>query len=124
MILPSYLHNYEATITGVIDGDTYTAIVDVGFNMNYSCRIRLLNCDTPELKGPTREAGQAAANFVGEVFHQCKWKVYIKSHQFDNFGRVLASVWFEKDRQLIDLAQHLINNGHARQYVASFGDFS
>ena len=123
MIIPNDLHNYQAKINGVVDGDTYIAVVDLGFGMSYSCRIRLLNCDTPELKGPTRQAGQAAANFVGEIFHKCGWKVIIKSHEFDNFGRCLASVWFQQNGRLIDLAQHLIDNGHAKPYIASMRDF-
>ena len=44
--LPNYV--YRIQVTRVVDGDTVDANIDLGFNMMYKERIRLMGIDTPE----------------------------------------------------------------------------
>jgi len=44
------MYQYKAKVTKVIDGDTFDAIVDLGFNVYTHVRFRLEGIDTPELK--------------------------------------------------------------------------
>ena len=46
MVAPNYI--YRCKVTRVVDGDTVDADIDLGFNMIYKERIRLMGIDTPE----------------------------------------------------------------------------
>ena len=45
------LYWYKAKITRVVDGDTFDAMIDLGFKMIAIKRIRLACVDTPETYG-------------------------------------------------------------------------
>ena len=85
------LYTYKLIITRWIDGDTFDAIVDLGFNIMSKIRFRLLDVDTPE-RGETNyhEATSCSAGVypVGtEVTIQS-----IKGRATDKYGRWLVSL--------------------------------
>ena len=43
---PNYV--YKCVITRVVDGDTVDVEIDLGFNMRYKDRVRMMGIDTPE----------------------------------------------------------------------------
>ena len=45
---------YKAKITKVYDGDTCTAIIDFGFHIQQTMRLRLAEIDAPEIRGKER----------------------------------------------------------------------
>ena len=45
----------KAKIVNVVDGDTVDAVVDLGFNMAYTMRVRVADIDTPETYRPKSE---------------------------------------------------------------------
>ncbi len=103
---------FLADIERVVDGDTFDAMVDVGFNIKFKIRIRLRNIDTPETwhrkKGsPERIHGEAATNFVKEQIEG--YKVTIKTYKEGTsiYGRYSADVILEDGS---DLGQLLIEN--------------
>ena len=42
------MYTYEAQVTRVVDGDTIDALVDLGFDIHKSIRIRLVGMNAPE----------------------------------------------------------------------------
>lgn len=60
---------YNATVDGVVDGDTLDLVVDLGFTVHVKVRARLYGVDTPETYGVKHDseeykAGKAATEFV------------------------------------------------------------
>ena len=42
------MYEYNATVTHVVDGDTMDVTLDLGFDILYNNRIRLVGINTPE----------------------------------------------------------------------------
>ena len=42
------MYEYSCKVKRVVDGDTMDVILDLGFDILYSCRVRLGGIDTPE----------------------------------------------------------------------------
>jgi len=65
------MYNYKAIITRVVDGDTYDAEIDLGFNIKVKQRLRLKDVDTPETWRPKTESerahGMKASQYVMEL---------------------------------------------------------
>jgi micrococcal nuclease len=106
------LYNYKATIIEVVDGDTVTALIRLGLYLTATHRLRLLGIDTPELRGPTREAGLAAKAFVVE--HLLGRDVIIHTEKDDAFGRWLGLIYLDG----VPFNDLLIAAGHAVPYRA------
>ena len=50
------MYTYQAQVTRVVDGDTIDALVDLGFDILKSIRIRLAGMNAPESR--TRDLGE------------------------------------------------------------------
>lgn len=90
---------YKFTLTRVIDGDTIKGNIDLGFHtqlLNQS--IRLINIDTPEIRGPEKEEGLIVKEFVKSFISNKDLR--IKSYNKDSFGRVLADVFYKSNDNL------------------------
>ena len=60
---------YEYKITEIVkiyDGDTITVIVDLGFGVYKTEKIRLAGIDTPEIRGDERPAGLVSRDWLRE----------------------------------------------------------
>lgn len=90
------MFQYKATITDIIDGDTFDMDIDLGFHIHIHERVRLLGIDTPEKFGAEKDLGltvkqYAITNFLGK-------EVIIRSEKADtaadtdSFGRWLVMV--------------------------------
>jgi micrococcal nuclease len=102
---PAY--RYRARIVNVVDGDTVDAVIDVGFDITVTKRLRLLGIDTPERgQAGYQEAREALA---AEVLNQ---EVTIVTEKSDSFGRYLASI----HTGLINVNHWLVHKGLARIY--------
>ena len=56
------LYNYKGTVTRIIDGDTISATIQVGLDVQLNNQIlRLKGINAPEMKGETRESAIAGA---------------------------------------------------------------
>lgn len=109
--IPLQLWVYRARTVRVIDGDTIDVLVDHGFHALAVERFRLLGVDTPEVRGETREAGEAARGYtiswLGVAAHEMPtelrstltgdWPLVIETSKSDSFGRWLAMVWRASD---------------------------
>ena len=64
------MYKYKAYVINIVDGDTFDAVVDLGFTVSVEQRFRLKDVDTPETWRPKTETerihGQKAKDFVIE----------------------------------------------------------
>lgn len=104
---------YDALVTGVVDGDTVDVIIDLGFGVNFTTRVRLFGVDTPEKNSSdiaVREVGMRATDFVRAW---CLGRaVTLKSHKRDKYGRYLAELFIDGE----SLGEQLIENNLAVPY--------
>jgi len=115
-------YQYRATITRVIDGDTYECTLDLGFGFKIEkARIRLYGVNTYEVRGKDREKGllasQAAAEWILKAPNNI---VTVTSHKtgrkmLDSFGRYLFEVI--NPNTLESLGDYLLREGHGVDFM-------
>lgn len=108
--MPEDRFHRRAVITGHVDGDTLDVEIDLGWSTKLTERLRLIGVNTPEKRGPEREAGLWVAAEVARLF-PVGTPVIIESVDYNRtgnvrgkFGRTLAVVY--------RLADGLCLNGH------------
>ena len=111
-------------IVRVVDGDTIDAIIDLGFGISITERIRLANVDAFEVRGEERAKGLAAFGFVvatlltGSIASPRHNDILrLVSTKFDyrgSFGRILGRIEYRvtEDEHWLDLGDVLIAEGH------------
>ena len=106
------MYEYKATITKVVDGDTYDATIDLGFKTFTKQRLRLKGVDTPETWRPKteeeREHGEKATEFVRSLI--LNKEVNLTSVKSAVYGRWEAYVTIPSGE---DLGKLIIENGFA-----------
>lgn len=98
---------YPVTVLRVIDGGTIDATMEVGLNLTYHGKIRLLGLKAYELKDP---GGPAAKIALEERLKACQYidGVTARGKDFDAFGRVLARLTCDEK----DIADEMVKAGH------------
>ena len=94
------MYEYKATIRRVVDGDTVDVTLDLGFNILYNSRIRLLGIDAPESR--TRDLEEKKYGLLAK--EQVKFFLPVGSIQTlitvkdkaGKFGRVLGRFKIEE----------------------------
>lgn len=115
MLAPNF--TYNARITNIVDGDTVDAVIDLGFSIHVTHRLRLLGLDTPELhdRNPeVRSRAVAARAFLQEAL--LGKQVVLTTRKSDSFGRYLAEVWYSQpmlDGALKSANEELLQLGYA-----------
>lgn len=102
------LYYFKAKCYEVIDGDTASFMIDVGFDTYRDKRVRFLNVDTPERGQPNYKE---ATEFVKERI--LNKQVIIRTYKADNFGRYLGEIWYydEESSKYKLLSNEIIDNG-------------
>ena len=91
------------------DGDTFEAMVDLGFYTYTRQNFRLLNYDAPETRGVERPIGLIAKKKLEELLEPGT-ELMLRSEKSDRHCRWVAEVrWGEGT-----LAQHLIDLGYGK----------
>lgn len=101
------VYQYLATLTRVVDGDTFDLEADLGFGLTKRIRARLMRVDCAEYN-QDREKAIAARDFVQAWFDDRGGTYSIKTVKKDSFGRWLVDI--------PSLADELVLQGHARRY--------
>jgi|TARA_R110000787_G_scaffold17328_6_gene54423 micrococcal nuclease len=108
---------YTALILSVYDGDTFTAEVDLGFDVKMKMKLRLAEIDTPELRGEEREQGLLVRDYVRDLV---LGKIITLESILDKtgkYGRYLAKIYVEQeDGTQLYLNDHLVLEGKAEVY--------
>ncbi len=86
----SDLYTYNAYVTRVLDGDTVSAIVDLGFGITTVQILRLRGIDAPEIESAE---GKEAKIFLESQVTRPTPQVLIRSIKSDKYDRYLADVF-------------------------------
>lgn len=101
-------NKYYATVLRVIDGDTFEALVDLGFGIEQKFKIRLDGVDTPEVN---TDEGKMAKEFVRQLIEGKQ--VMLIDGGNEKFGRALAKVKLADGR---DLTKFLVEHNIGTEY--------
>ena len=110
------MYSYVAHVTKVYDGDTVTVDIDLGFGIWIKKQsIRLLNIDTPELRGEERPEGLIVRDIVAEKI--LNKEIILKTHKDSKgkYGRWLGEIIL-LDEEGTNLNEWLLAEGHAQPY--------
>lgn len=111
VLVEDYVRN--ATVLRVIDGDTVELLVDLGFSVCISQKIRLMGVDCPEKFGATRAAGMAAKAATTKWLAEAK-VISLQTYKNDTdgkFGRYMGSILNRTTGE--SLGEFLLKNGFA-----------
>ena len=103
---------YKAEIIEVYDGDTCTAIVDLGMNVSTNVKLRLNAINAPEVRGANKLGGIKSRDYLRSlILHR---NVMIKTYKdkTEKYGRWLADIWV--DDTLVN--EEMVQSGHAVRY--------
>ena len=98
----SNLYTYSALATQVVDGDTFHALIDLGFGLTLAQRVRLRRIDAPEIL--TADGKEAKAS-LEKILSRDQGRILMKSADIDQHGRPIADVWVKDkpvDQELLD----------------------
>ena len=106
------MYEYKAKVDRVIDGDTADFIIDLGFHIFITKRVRFIDIDAPER---FTDEGKITKQFVEDKL-PIGSEVVIKTklHSGDKYGRVLGEIFIDKYTE--SLNKMLLNNGLASPY--------
>lgn len=109
------MYEYKAKVLDVHDGDTITAEIDLGFRVTVVIKIRFYGINTPEIVGPTKDAGLKSKQRVVDLL--LGKEILIKTHKDkqEKYGRWLADIYLPN--LLPSINQLLINEGLAVPYM-------
>lgn len=100
---------YRATIMDVYDGDTVTAVIDLGLNISVIERVRISRIDAPEVRGPEREAGLVTRDILRTLIEGKSVIVITDNDQREKYGRLLAEIEIDG----LNVSDHLVAEGLA-----------
>ena len=108
----------DALVTGAYDGDTLYVEAAIWPSLTWTGSVRVLGVDTPEIRGKCeteRTLAKAARDYVRDLLTD--ETVRLTQVESDKYGgRVLARVHFWENREWVDLADRLVQQGLGRAY--------
>ena len=115
------MYEYKIKVTRVVDGDTVDAELDLGFNIIYKERIRLMGIDTPESRTRNKvekKLGLKSKARLKELISEHKGNIILRTSKEGKgkFGRILGSLVVADNGVEVNLNDILIAEGHAREY--------
>lgn len=115
-------NDYAARVDRVIDGDTFVATIDLGFDLTRTgVRIRLAGIDCPEIRGPSKERGDAATIVARDWIRKhtppgLAWPLIVRVQMTDSnaeastLGRYVAELIDPRSGE--SLTAHLLDRKH------------
>tara|TARA_R110002124_G_scaffold287364_1_gene473986 strand:+ start:15008 stop:15334 length:327 start_codon:yes stop_codon:yes gene_type:complete len=107
------MYHYKAKIIAVYDGDTVTALVDLGFLHTQEMKLRLYGINTPEVRGEERERGLLVRDILRDMVLDKDVQIRSFKDKQGKYGRYLANIMLED----LDVNEWLVTNGHAERYM-------
>lgn len=107
---------YKAKIIKVVDGDTFDAEIDLGFNFKAKVRFRMYGLNAPETYGIPKDSEQYKEGLKTKEWLLARLlNKEVILHTFkdktEKYGRYLASVRIEN----IDIGEQMIQEGLAER---------
>jgi endonuclease YncB( thermonuclease family) len=117
---PEVLYTYKAYLKKVVDGDTITADIDLGFNIFTTQKLRLRGINAQELN---TSSGKKAREFIISKLTGLDF-VMIKTYHLDKYSRYLADVFYSSNdidiSSIVNISnflnQQLLDNKLAEKY--------
>jgi micrococcal nuclease len=110
------MYTYKAAVIRIVDGDTVIVDIDLGFGIWLREQsIRLAKINTPEIRGASKKAGLAAKDFLSSLILN-KWVCIRTEKGQEKYGRWLATILIEEDKNLIDINSKMVKEGYAVVY--------
>ena len=112
-------------VTKVVDGDTIDVVIDLGFSIMYSSRVRMAGIDAPESRTRDKEEkvlGLEAKKYLSDRVKSAK-KIVIKTEKLDSsekYGRILG--WLYLDGETTSVNNQMIQRGYAWGYLGDTKD--
>jgi micrococcal nuclease len=107
-------------VTKVVDGDTIDVVIDLGFDIMFSSRVRLAGIDTPESR--TTDKAEKALGLESKEYLKKNLKdakpIVIKTEKMNSsekYGRILGWLYINGDTESIN--DKMINDGYAWGYL-------
>ena len=103
----------------VVDGDTIDVVIDLGFDISYTSRVRLAGIDTPESRTTdAREKilGLEVKEYLKKALEGAT-DIVIRTEKVDSsekYGRILG--WLFVNKETGSLNMQLVNKGYAWSY--------
>ena len=91
------MYTYRAKIISVYDGDTVTALVDLGFGITNKIKVRLKGINTPELRGVERAQGIISRDFLREKILNKDIIIQTFKDKKGKYGRYIGTLWFDEE---------------------------
>jgi micrococcal nuclease len=110
------VYEYRATVVRVLDGDTVELDIDYGRRIHQTEICRLYGINAPEVTGPTKVAGLAAASRLKELVTGKRLIIHTHLDRNDKYGRLLVELWLADDPSQC-LNHLLLREGHAKPYM-------
>lgn len=107
-------------VTKVVDGDTIDVIIDLGFDIMFSSRVRLAGIDTPESRTTDKaekSLGLESKEYLKKNLKDAK-PIVIKTEKMNSsekYGRILGWLYINNDTESIN--DKMINDGYAWGYL-------
>ena len=111
------MYIYKIKLTRVIDGDTMDLSVDLGFNIVHNIRVRLLDIDTPEVRGEQKPHGLAAKEAAKLWFDDTDKQLFVETTKTGKYGRWLARIFYREngDSDKVSLHDYLKDLGFEKR---------
>lgn len=122
-----HMHSIES----IYDGDTITAIVEMGYDHIDRIEFRFTGINTAEMKSQKDtlryKLAVEAKDYVTDKLMNHKVRVYSYKFKSGGFGRYLGVMYYLQDGKWINLNQELLDVGLAQVYYEGaskdFGDW-
>ncbi len=111
---------YVRKVENVVDGDTIDVLIDLGFDILFSSRVRLAGIDTPESRTKDlkeKALGLESKEYLKKALKDAK-SIIIKTEKMNStekFGRILG--WLYVNGETISVNDMMINDGYAWGYM-------
>jgi micrococcal nuclease len=111
---------YVKSVTKVVDGDTIDVVIDLGFDISFTTRVRLAGIDTPESR--TRDLAEKTLGLESKKYLADRLKdaksIVVKTEKINStekFGRVLGWLYINSEENSLNV--EMINKGYAWAYL-------
>ena len=107
-------------VTKVVDGDTIDVVIDLGFDIMFSSRVRLAGIDTPESRTTDKvekALGLESKEYLKKNLKDAK-SIVIKTEKMNSsekYGRILGWLYINDDIESIN--DKMISDGYAWGYL-------
>jgi micrococcal nuclease len=107
-------------VTKIVDGDTIDVVIDLGFDISFSSRVRLAGIDTPE--SSTRDLKEKALGLESKDYLKKRLELATnivirteKVNSTEKYGRILG--WLYLDGETKSVNHEMIEKGYAWGYL-------